>query len=127
MSCLLSLPDLRDSSCKHLTQGAGELRHGAEGRLEARPDGPGSGLQGRAVGGVEGREAGALLGAVSHELDQHPPVVGGEGELGGDLIGEAGPWVQLEAVHAAVINLKQKCVCPSEPIVIDSKMFIDQK
>ena len=99
-------PDLRDTCGKHLAQGAGELYQGAEGGLQAGSFGAEAGLQGGTVGGVEGGEAVTLLCSVTQELDQHPPGVGGQGEGGGDLVSEPGPGVELQTLHASVVNLK---------------------
>ena len=62
-------PDLRDAGGEELAEGAGELHHGAEGGVAAAGDGPGPGLQRRAVRGVDRREASCSIVRVRDEPD----------------------------------------------------------
>ena len=62
-------PDLPDAGGEELAEGAGELHHGAEGGVAAAGDGPGPGLQRRAVRGVDRREASSSLVRVRDEPD----------------------------------------------------------
>ena len=62
-------PDLRDAGGEELSEGAGELHHGAEGGVAAAGDGPGPGLQRRAVRGVDRREPSCSIVRVRDEPD----------------------------------------------------------